>query len=69
MFSTDDRHAAPPRLLSPFWWLNSREAYDAIDNVVRGVGALLCDALDRGLGRAAPQPDAAPAEHLADAAE
>ncbi|WP_437780581.1 hypothetical protein [Sorangium sp. So ce1097] len=58
-----------PRLLNPFFWLNPREADEAIDNVVPGVGALLRDALDRGLGRAAPQPDAAPAELLADAAE
>lgn len=57
-----------PRLLNPLWWPNPREADEAIDNVVPGVGALLCDALDRGVGRAAPRPDAARAELLADAA-
>ncbi|CAN90199.1 unnamed protein product [Sorangium cellulosum So ce56] len=61
------------RLLNPFWWLNPREADEAIANVVPGVGALLCDALDRGVGgaasRAAPPIDAPPAELFADAAE
>ncbi|WP_437798138.1 M14 family metallopeptidase [Sorangium sp. So ce693] len=61
------------RLLNPFWWLNPREADEAIGNVVPGVGALLCDALDRGVGgapsRAAPPIDASPVELFADAAE
>ncbi|AUX38667.1 hypothetical protein SOCE26_000450 [Sorangium cellulosum] len=60
------------RLLNPFWWLNPREADAAIDNVVPGVHALLCaalDALDLEVGAAAPLPHAAPAELFADAAE
>lgn len=61
------------RLLNPFWWLNPREADAAIDNVVPGVGALLRDALDRGVGRAAPQApphlEQPPAALFADAAE
>ncbi|WP_437317240.1 M14 family metallopeptidase [Sorangium sp. So ce385] len=61
------------RLLNPFWWLNPREADAAIENVVPGVGALLGDALDRGVGRAAPHApprlEEPPAELFADAAE
>ncbi|WP_437676487.1 M14 family metallopeptidase [Sorangium sp. So ce131] len=58
------------RLLNPFWWLNPREADAAIDNVVPGVHALLCAALDAlEVGAAAPLPHAAPAELFADAAE